>query len=70
MAVERKPKSPYQKKQKSPYLYSPIYQLWREEALKGSASSEKAIALACKHAKFVGVQRFAPDGSFSTECEG
>lgn len=69
MATSRVPKSPYQKYQKAPFLYSPIYQLWREAALSGGASSEKALALSCKHAKFVGVRRYTPEGDFSSECE-
>lgn len=69
MGEKRQPKSPYQRYNKSPYLYSPIYQLWREAALDSGASSEKAIALSCKHAKFVGVRRYTPEGDFSAECE-
>lgn len=68
MANERQPKSPYQKYQKSPYLYSPTYQLWREAALKDGASSEKALALACKHARFVGARHYTPEGEFANDC--
>lgn len=68
MATERRPKSPYQKKQKSPYLYSAVYQLWKEAVLKDGAGSQKAIALSCQHAKYVGVRHNLPDGLFAEDC--
>lgn len=67
MAI-RQPKSPYQRYGKSPYLYSPAYQLWREATLSGGASSEKALALACKHAKYVGVKHYTAEGDFANDC--
>lgn len=70
MASDRQPKSPYQKYQKAPYFYSPIYQLWREAALKDGASSEKALVLSCKHAKYVGVRHNAADGTLAGDCDG
>lgn len=55
MANNRAPKSPYQKYNKSPTVYSVTYQLWKEEAKKNGAGSPRAIALTCQHAKSMGV---------------
>lgn len=48
---KREPRSPYAKYNKKRWIYSPVYQLWREAVLDQGASSEKAVALACQHAK-------------------
>lgn len=35
---------------KKPKKYSPTYQLWRQEAIKNGAGTEKARELTCAHA--------------------
>lgn len=54
---KREPRSPYQKYGKSPFMYSPTYQLWKAAVLSGGAGSKKAFDLACHHAKTLGVFR-------------
>lgn len=49
--AQRAPKSPYQKYNKTPHVYSVDYQEWRAEVKKNGACTTKAIALACQHAK-------------------
>lgn len=66
--VKRALRSPYQKYGKSPQVYSTAYQLWREEVLKGGAGSPKALALACQHAKYVGVKHNDAEGNFANDC--
>lgn len=46
--------SSYGAKGKKPRKYSPAYQLWKEEAKKNGAGTERARALACAHAKQFG----------------
>lgn len=55
----RTPKSPWQKYNKKSQVYSPLYQMWREEVLKNGAGSSDAIALSCRHAKSMRVKNSA-----------
>lgn len=57
MSEKRQPKSPWQRYGKKKWAYSTAYQLWREEAIKNGAMSNKAVALSCQHAKFVQIKR-------------
>lgn len=68
MSISRIPKSPYQRKQKSPHVYSAAYQLWRKAALNDGASSQKALDLSCQHAKYVGVKHYTAEGQFANDC--
>lgn len=54
---DRKPTSPWQRKNKMKWLYSPTYQLWREAVLANNAG--RAAELACQHAKNMQVQATA-----------
>lgn len=67
---DRLPTSSWQRQQKSAYLYSPTYQLWREAVAVHGFMSQKAVDLACKHAKQMNVRRNLPDGTHSEECYG
>lgn len=51
MSSDRLPTSPWQRYKKKKWVYSTVYQLWREAVLKDGAGSPKALALACQHAK-------------------
>lgn len=51
MSSTRAPKSPYQKYNKTPHVYSVTYQLWKAATKKDGAGSPKALALSCDHAK-------------------
>lgn len=52
-------KKPSKYATKNKWLYSTTYQLWKEAALKEGASSQKAIALSCQHAKAWGYKNAA-----------
>lgn len=56
---DRLPTSPWQRYKKKKWLYSATYQQWREAGLKFGFSSSEAIAMACHHAKMMGVKNDA-----------
>jgi hypothetical protein len=66
----RAPKSPWQKYNKAAFVYSATYQEWKAEAIKNGAGTDKALAMACHHAKMVRVRHNAPDGKRLNDCEG
>lgn len=58
----RAPKSPWQKYNKSSYVYSATYQEWKSAAKEKGANSPQALAMACHHAKMMGVDAIACRG--------
>lgn len=68
MTTSRAPRSPYKKYGKAPYPYSGLYLEWKRAALSEGASSEKALELSCRHAKYVGVKHFTVEGQFANDC--
>lgn len=57
--AKREPRSPWQRKQKVKYAYSPTYNLWHSTAKAHGAGNERAIALSCQHAKQFGYRNEA-----------
>lgn len=68
MTTSREPRSPYKRYNKAPYPYSGTYLEWKRVVLNEGAGSQRALDLACKHAKFVGVKHYAEDGTFANDC--
>lgn len=62
----RKPKSPYARHGKKPYLYSDAYQRWHDAALDPSSSDHERLGLAAKHSlQFLGyVPQDYPTGQY------
>lgn len=58
----RAPKSPWQKYNKSSFVYSSTYQEWKRAAKENGAHSPQALAMACHHAKMMHVD--------ATACRG
>lgn len=58
---DRKATSPYQKYGKASFVYSPLYQMWKESVQKFGASDSRTVEIACRHAKSMRV--------IATACE-
>lgn len=73
MKKPREARSPYARYGKTRWVYSPLYQLWREAALTHGFMSEKALVFSCQHAKKMQVHNCAcePDarGCHVTDSE-